>query len=356
MAAKRWTRWILPAALVAAVVALNVASLAVRTSRERATRVPGLELIQPPEDVSALAIWDGTVYAGGQEGLFAIDVERGEALVETFGGELPADHVRALLVADGALWVGQDSGLFRIDSEGTHQLGPDDGVPGRRVRSLMLDGDGRVWVGTVLGVAVFDGGRLARTWTAADGLAADVANVIAQDAAGRVWIGSYDVQDGGLTVIDGDAIAATFRAEDGLPHPSVTCILPEADGTVWVGTGFHDRGGLARFDAPADGAVAMAETYVQADGLAGPKVRSLWRSPTGVLWVGSERDGIALWADTTGPQPGAPVLTMASGLSDNEVKQFLPLADGRLMLGTRNGITIAGDAVAIERAVAQSTD
>lgn len=351
MTAKRWRRWVIPAVLLAAVVALNIAGLTVRSAQQSRDRVSGLTVIQPPEDVSAVAMWNGTVYAGGQAGLFSIDTEEGQAHPESFDGQLEPAHVRALLAEDDTLWIGQETGLVRVDESGVSVLGTADGLPSERVRCLLRDSQGRVWAGTTGGAALIENGQVTNVLTQAHGLADDVVNAMAQDAEERIWFGSYDAPTGGVSVTvagDGEGFSR-FTVAEGLPHPSVTCILPEADGTVWVGTGFHDRGGLARFDASAGKGVSIAQTYLQPDGLAGPKVRSLYRSDGGVLWVASERDGIALWppAPDVGVEPT--IVTVQSGLSDNEVKCFLPLGGDRLLLGTRNGITIVEDVAQFER-------
>ena len=339
---------VIPLVLLAAVIALNVAGFAVTSTRRQAEQVPGLAVIRPPEDVAAIALLGDTVYAGGQQGLFVVDLDREEARVETLGGLLESVHVRALLAEDGRLWIGHDDGLVRLGPAGPVEIGTADGLPGNAVRALMRDRDGRVWVGTTSGVAVLEGDRVVSVLREQDGLVANVVNVIAEDGAGRVWLGSYDAADGGITVLDSSGeVIATFTTDEGLPHPSVTCILPEPDGSIWVGMGFHDRGGLARFEAPRGADVVLAATYLHEDGLAGPKVRSLYRSAGGVLWVGSERDGIALWPAGEPPAAGR-ILTARAGLADDEVKCVAERGDGGLLLGTRNGITIVEDIARLE--------
>jgi ligand-binding sensor domain-containing protein len=108
---------------------------------------------------------------------------------------------------------------------------------------------------------------------------------------------------------------------------------------MWVGTGFNDRGGAARFERGPDGSPRLAQKLTRADGLAGEKVRSLYRDTQGSVWFGSERDGVAVPVGK-----GFRVLTTAEGLSDNEVKSFARGAGGELWLGTRSGITLIKDA------------
>ncbi len=344
MRRRRWLKALGPVALVAFVVVLNVAGFASEAIRERREHVAGLSVIAEPEDVYALAEWRGAVYAGGAGGLHRVDLDAREASPEDFGGALPHGHVRALLAETDAgedvLWVGSDKGLSRVSAAGVRTFTTADGLPDDRIRDVERNGD-ELLVGTLGGLARFDGERFT-TLTKKDGLLSDVVNVVAVDAAGSVWMGSYDVHDAGLTVLASDGSVTTFTTADGLPHPSVTCILPESDGTVWVGAGFFDKGGLAR--CSTGGRPVLAETYAAEDGLAGPKVRSLLRAPGGALWIGSERDGLAVWRDDAAPR----TLRTEQGLSDNEIKCFLPMADRSVLLGTRGGITVV-DAEAAAR-------
>lgn len=338
MRRRRWLKALGPVALVAFVVVLNVAGFASEAVRERREHVAGLSVIAEPEDVYALAEWRGAVYAGGAGGLHRVDLDAREASPEDFGGALPHGHVRALLAEEVAgedvLWVGSDKGLARVTAGGVRVFTTANGLPDDRIRDVERNGD-ELLVGTLGGLARFDGERFT-ILTEKDGLLSGVVNVVAVDAAGSVWMGSYDVHDAGLTVLASDGSVTTFTTADGLPHPSITCILPEADGTVWVGAGFFDKGGLARFSTGAGGRPAHAETYAAEDGLAGPKVRSLLRAPGGTLWIGSERDGLAVWRDGAAPR----LLRTGQGLSDNEIKCFLPMGDGSVLLGTRGGITV----------------
>jgi len=64
-----------------------------------------------------------------------------------------------------------------------------------------------------------------------DGLAQSQTTCLAQDRWGRLWVGTL----GGLSVYDG-AQFATFSTRDGLPSGTITCLAAHPDGRVWVGT------------------------------------------------------------------------------------------------------------------------
>lgn len=101
---------------------------------------------------------------------------------------------------------------------------------------------------------------------------------------------------------------------------------------VWVGTGFFDRGGAAQLEANNSGWV-VRKTLTAANGLAGAKVRSIYQDRQGVLWLGSENDGLARLAGENWL-----TLTEADGLANQEVKVMLEDQAGNFWIGTKDGV------------------
>ena len=82
--------------------------------------------------------------------------------------------VRSLAIdSDQRLWVGTSSGLFVIDDrdQPVAHLDYTDGLPGDEVLALMQDSEGWMWVGTSAGVAMVNvEGHVHATFTTDDGL------------------------------------------------------------------------------------------------------------------------------------------------------------------------------------------
>lgn len=334
-----WWLWAVLALL--AIVAINLAGLEYTRVQAAGHLLPGLTVIRPPYEVRALALDGDTLYAGGRDGLFAIDV-RTLRVTQPYPSEKPAlGQVRGLLIeSDHTLWIAHDRGVTRMRGRDVRTYTTRDGLPSDRAQCLLRARDGRLWIGTLRGAAVMDGDRFTPV-TTKDGLLNDMVNAIAEDAHSGIWFGSYDAPRGGVSVLR-DGRWYTYSNQAGLPHADVTCFLLAADGSMWVGTGFIDRGGAVRFEVPAEGAPRIVQTLTKADGLAGEKVRSLFRDRDGTLWFGSEADGAAIGG------PGRwSILTTDEGFSDNEVKCVVQGTDGRMWLGTRNGITLVQDLRAV---------
>jgi ligand-binding sensor domain-containing protein len=293
--------------------------------------LPGIAVIRPPHEVYTLALQGETVWAGGREGLFAIERKTG-ALRRQVSADVPLRYVRALLVdPDGALWVGHPEGLTRIEGESARTFTKKDGLPDDRVNCLMLDSKGRLWAGTWGGAAFRENGAW-RTLTTKEGLLDDMVNVALEAADGSLWFGSFTAPRGGLTVLHGGK-SQHFTTRNGLPHNNVNGILQDSSGAVWVATGYLDRGGLCRFVRGSDG-WRLDAVLTEKEGLAGAKARSVFQDRHGLYWIGSEYDGMAVW---DGNHWG--YLTEKDGLSSSETKALLQDEDGGLWMGTSDGVT-----------------
>jgi ligand-binding sensor domain-containing protein len=67
--------------------------------------------------------------------------------------------------------------------------------------------------------------------------------------------------------------------------------------------------------------------------LAGERVRSIFQDRDGVMWFGSEYDGLARYDGRHWT-----VFTKADGLAASEIKTMLEDVDGNLWLGTSDGV------------------
>jgi ligand-binding sensor domain-containing protein len=332
--------WWVPIAAVAALVLLANGAAALVARRGHDARVePSLTIVRPPGEVSAVVLDGATLYAGGVDGLWAVDTSSLRASRPAVSSVVEFGHVRALAVFDGALWVGGDRGLTRVAGTDVHTYGGAQGVAA--VHALATSGS-VLWIGTEKGVVRYEGGVLSSRGTK-DGLLDDMVNAVSVDASGGVWCGSYVAPRGGVTWFGASGRRATFTLANGLPHADVTCITPMPGGEVWAGLGFDDRGGLAVFDTSGP-VPRLVRTLSKADGLPGEKVRSITRLADGTLLIGSEYDGLLVRATT-----GDRILTVSDGLADNEVKAAVQDADGRVWLGTRNGLVLMRDVAALTR-------
>ena len=203
--------------------------------------LPGISVIRPPHDVMALAVQGDRVWAGGRDGLAAVDRKTGR-LLPLPANTPPMRYVRDVrLDGRGGLWVGHRDGLSRYAQGQWRTFTPADGLLTGPVTALWAARDGALWVGGEGGVSRYDG-QAFKTLTPSDGPGVTPVDVIYQTRDGAMWFGSASPVRGGLCRFDGGTWQ-TFTSKNGLPHNSVNDLLEDRQGTLWVATGFGDRGG-----------------------------------------------------------------------------------------------------------------
>jgi sugar lactone lactonase YvrE len=207
----------------------------------------GMTVIRPPYDTWAIVEQGERVWAGGRDGLFALDKKSGDLLRLDMNENISLRYVSDLVLDEqGGLWVGHQDGLIRYSNGEWTTLTEDDGLLSGPVAALLVDRDGVLWVGGESSVARYDG-TLWESFTAEDGLAHPSVNVIFLYKAGTLWFGSSSLTNGGLTSYDGTSWTA-YSSSNGLAHSSVNDIIQDRNGALWVATGYGDVGGLSRLE------------------------------------------------------------------------------------------------------------
>ncbi|MEJ7746811.1 MAG: two-component regulator propeller domain-containing protein, partial [Luteimonas sp.] len=255
-------------------------------------------------------------YGGG-------DAAQGDIALGSVLGTAP---VQALYEdRDDNFWVATIGGLARLRAGVVREFVADDGPTAfRSVRAIFEDREGSLWLGSQWeGIArVWNGWT--RRYSINEGLHDNVLWSLARGPDGRLWVGTND----GLAVfVDGRFQKLASGSE--LPHPNAYTLLPERD-VVWVGT----RRGLTQY---RDGRLQVPVGF---DALAGAQINGFVRARDGHLWIASTQglyryDGSRLQAYGT-----------AEGLADPRVRTIHQTRGGRLLVGTQVGLyEVVGDRV-----------
>ena len=186
------------------------------------------------------------------------------------------------LSRDGRVWLAGSTGVIgRLDpASGRLEAFPEltRGQPMKRLFSLLEDRDGVLWVGHAGGVGRYD--RRTKRWRQwrndepADGLLAGPVRQLAQDAQGRVWLGSYG---GGVQARDRDGrLLLSFEAGDGrgVDSPEQFQFATGPDGRLWLA----GPKGLRRWDE-------QAQRFRRVAGAPDDAVYGLALARDGLLWL-----------------------------------------------------------------------
>ncbi len=295
----------------------------------------------------------GTVWAGGDQGLFRVSGDHLERVDGSRG--VPAVFVRAIAEDDrGNLWIGGTL-LLRLSPLGAVRQVAFPGGPNHNLVTAIVSRGADVWFGTLSGMRVLDAAGRLRTvgnpgWTI---------QTLCASSDGALWVGTLG--DGVMRYADGRFERA--RAPAVLPSNSVLAIFEDGERDIWLGT----QGGLERLTASPvtilpfpgaadaqfetiygdrDGSVWCAATHlfhirgsrVALAGLAGlppgTRVRTLLRDRGGALWVGTNGEGLFRLADGKVNQ-----YAVRNGMSNNFPRVLLQARDGSMWVGTDGGVS-----------------
>ncbi len=280
------------------------------------------------EALASLRGSDGSLWIAERGNIVRIDAAGGihanQPVPGTAGGlrgRVPSDLFRD---HEGGLWVATvDGGLgylppqWRAFSMYRHVPGNPASLTRDRVRALALSADGTLWVGGAgmldhINPATGEVGHLA-----IPGLDRMSISALAEDPAGRLWIGSNK----GCFVWDGTRLREVAAGNPALRH-GVWRLIAARDGKVYfaaVGTG------IFRIDADTLAITALAPAQA---GEAAREIHQLRAADDGSIWAASHA-GLARLA------PGATRFAPVSGVAPGDVPAF--------GFGARGGLWVARD-------------
>ena len=164
-----------------------------------------------------------------------------------------------------------------------------------------------------------------RSYTTADGLAADRIECIVADSRGFIWFCTPE----GLSRFDGYRMIS-FGTADGLPHREIEAFLETRSSTYLVGT----RRGLSQFHSGASGKGFIP--YQSGAGRLDKPVYTLKESPSGRIWCGTSGGLFEVLGGGRFRRQPLP------GLEPAEVTDILEDAGGKLWVATTDGIFVLG--------------
>ena len=158
--------------------------------------------------------------------------------------------VNSTCLSGERLFVGADTGLLVLDKNGPAEAiplssavtasGRDLGaadllelLDGIRVRSVIRDSRGRLWISTWRGCGLlrYDHGKVT-AFTEEDGLLSSQIRAVCEGKDGSMLV----VCSGGVCVIRGDRVAASYGKEDGIVNPESLTVAAAPNGDIVLGS------------------------------------------------------------------------------------------------------------------------
>jgi len=206
---------------------------------------------------------------------------------------VPYTGAPGVLAQDGQgfIWIGTETGLERWDGYRirTYAAHPGDrcALKSDNIWALYADERKRLWIGTLGGgVALYDPATdCIQAVGGQDSLGSETVEALAGDGAGGVWVGTNT----GLQHVSADLMQVTRISHDAsdqghLSHGRIVRLLLDRSGALWVGTdsGLERRGRTETRFAPIP---------LPSSGESSVKVRALFESSDGRIWVGTLATG-----------------------------------------------------------------
>jgi ligand-binding sensor domain-containing protein/signal transduction histidine kinase len=288
---------------------------------ERFERLDGAEEIKDKPVTTLFEDRKGTMWVGTTgAGVFHFQSDHLVALRGTAVDELLQNPHCLLVDRNGRIWVGAGDDFVLCDEGGQWQRHR---IPRHLARhyisSLAEAPDGTVWAGSVSeGLFQFRGGKLDAI-NAGGGLSDNMVESLLVDHEGKLWVGTH----GGLNRLRPGDLAALSHNE-GLGYGAVQGLAEVAPGVVLAG---KPSDGLYRWNGgdfsplPVDG-ISQREL----------RINALLRARDGSCWIATTKGVLR----ATNPyaielDPGAPALSNLSVISLSQDRQ------GGIWAGTREG-------------------
>lgn len=232
----------------------------------------------------------------------------------------------------GKVWVGTDSGVlcYENDSEVSNRL--TEYTRGLRIRDVQALKNGDLLVSCYKKPALVRYGKNGiKNWTTDEGLAGNKVRVAIETAPGEIYAGTTT----GLSIIHSDGSIKNFKTEDGLENEYIMALYQDTDGLIWIGT-------------DGDGIYLMRDEKLIShitsnDGLVGNVIFKISQDIDGAVWVctGSGITRCSEFDTVSGVPLHYASITAENGIGTDSVFQILPDARNNLWIVSNHGVASA---------------
>lgn len=194
-----------------------------------------------------------------------------------------------------------------------------EGLPDIMVNGMIQGSDGYIWIGTTYGLARFDGMRFEVFNTQnCKAMTSNVVSAVLEDSYGRIWIGTDD----GIILYEHGKFKRFSHMH--WERGNIFVLFEDRQHRLWMGS---NGGGLRSYDFNS----GSLSHYSETDGLSGNFIRSILQDSQGRIWVGTRNglnrlDGNRFIA-----------YTEADGLPVSFIRKLYQDSKGRIWLATYGG-------------------
>ncbi len=212
------------------------------------------------------------------------------------------------------------------------QYGVEHGLAQSQVQSLVQDTEGRLWVGTISGLSVWDGTEFTN-YDRNDSLAEDWVTASFRDSRGNLWFGHWG---GSITLYDRNMDEfESIEIERFNSYQEVRAFVEDtARNVILFAT---DGSGLFYYDIAADEVKRIQFSIIEEARF----IKTLYLDQQQNLWIGTENQGIFVFpgADLLNDSIQSIHINTEDGLSSSNIEQITEF-NGKIWVATNGGVTI----------------
>lgn len=247
------------------------------------------------------------IYIGSKEGLYAYSISQ-NTLRSLLPEQLQEKEILSILQQSSTrLWIGTEGdGLFLMNPQTEtmvnymHTPGKINSISSNYVRSLALDSQNRLWIGTIHSLNIYNENSDAFDVYASDSqesgsLSQPSVRTIFADAQGGMWLGTYL---GGLNYYhplkNRFQHMQSITSRNSLNSNIVGCIREDSKGDLWIGT---NGGGVNYYHTDAQ----AFTHYTQAEGLGANDVKAIYVDDAhNLVYIGTHKGGLNILQRNSG--------------------------------------------------------
>jgi ligand-binding sensor domain-containing protein/signal transduction histidine kinase/DNA-binding response OmpR family regulator len=303
---------------------------------------------------------DGHLWVGTSNGLIKMITTKGVYSYETFvhtasnPNSLSGDYITTIVEdSQQNLWVGTLSdGINRYNKTDNtftrfyQNNSPSSPIIHNNVRKLMLDKNGKIWIGTQDGLSIFDPIKKESISYQHDpeiktSLTNNSIHSIYQDVNGTIWIGTYH---GGINIAYSHVTPFTIYQNQRTPYSLssnvISSIVEDNPNNLWVGT---EGGGLDYLDKKTGNFSCYKNKPNDSASISSNLIKIVYEDKQNNLWIGtSYGGGLNLFDRNTKQFKHISVdrSTNKEVISFDEVVALLDDSKGNFWVGALSGLSV----------------
>lgn len=296
---------------------------------------------------SSLTKQGDDIYIGTNNGLFTYSISRKQ--LEAMTLTLDDKRIQAVLKQSPTrLWVGTEgAGLYLINPKTKKEIknyrhipGKPNGISSNYIRSLSIDSQNRLWIGTFNDLSIYHEGSDSFTTYSSNpvesgSLSQRSVRSIFMDSQGGMWLGTYF---GGLNYYH--PLKNRFRNIKRIPYQNslndnvVSCIVEDKEKNLWVGT---NDGGLNLYNSRTKQFTYYTLKEGRMESIGSNNIKAVYvDEKRGVVYIGTHAGGLGILNRNSGRMEH--YNPKNSTLIDENIYAILPDDEKHLWLGTLSGL------------------